>query len=134
MSGSAEHSVALGIVADFIKAGQAEGAIPLGRAPLTGDEHIKVTWSRDGVAACAVYYQPEGHDFYWLDILYVKPEERRQGHATCLLQMVEEEAQRAGLSSVQFGTMRSNDAMQKLAARHDFKPADRIDYVKQVTP
>lgn len=101
----------------MLKAAQDEGAIPPDRPGLVGSEECVFALSVRRYGGCAVFYQPEDHDFLWLDVLYVVPSLRRLGVGITMLEKVFVEARQRGLSGVRLGTQVSNTPMQALAAK-----------------
>ncbi|TIM09159.1 MAG: GNAT family N-acetyltransferase [Mesorhizobium sp.] len=103
-------------------AGQLEGAIPLDRPELTGVEDA--FFARDNstgeAVGVAVYYLPEGFDHLWLDILYVVPRCRRQLIGSALVDAVMRVAKHRGFPKVEFGTMLTNETMQRFARHEGF--------------
>ncbi len=107
---------------ELMRAGQKEGAIPLDRDDLTGSEDAffacdNATGEAVGVA---VYFLPEGFDHLWLDILYVVPRCRRQLIGSALVDAVMRVAKHRGFPKVEFGTMLTNETMQRFARHEGF--------------
>lgn len=107
--------------------GQGEGWIPRDRADLTGGESAffveTVTALGDTLIGGIVYYQPEGHDLLWVDVLFVAEQYRRQGLAMQLVERVLAEAAELGVAKVEFGTGRDNRAMQEVGNSAGFEIA-----------
>ncbi|RVB16159.1 N-acetyltransferase, partial [Mesorhizobium sp. M7A.F.Ca.CA.004.05.1.1] len=92
-----------------------EGAIDAGREKLTGFEWgvfaLEGTGQRSKPVGMAIYYQPEGHDLVWLDLLYVEPSHRGLGIATALIERTSAAAATMGAGRLDFGALCHNTRM-----------------------
>ena len=109
---------ALNVANLFVSWGQEEGTIPAHRTPLDENEEAVFVCVDDRmenvIVGGAIFYQPEGHDMLFLDILYVSPADRRQGIGTALVRRVCAIAAERGIGKVEFGTLVTNQRMQAL--------------------
>jgi len=118
---SLDEPEAFAIATRLTAQGQEEGAIPRDRAPLTGCEDAFFAYEGGTVVGCAVFWNPEGRPFLYLDILFVAPEHRRRGLGAGLLDAVAAEAAELGLTEIHFGTMLANAPMQALGRKAGFE-------------
>jgi GNAT superfamily N-acetyltransferase len=97
-----------------------DGAIPPDRMAITESEEAIFAQAdtpagSETIVGGIVFYQPEGHDLMWIDVLFVAAPFRRQGIARAMIDQVAEVARRRGLAKLSFGTIRENRAMQDTA-------------------
>ncbi|WP_162249083.1 GNAT family N-acetyltransferase [Mesorhizobium sp. Root157] len=110
--------VVLNVANLFVLWGQDEGTIPADRCPI--DENEEAIFAcvdapvENGIVGGAIFYQPEGHDMLFLDILYVSPVDRRKGIGGALVRRICAIAAERGLAKVEFGTLVTNQRMQAL--------------------
>lgn len=101
------------------------GDVPKPRSPLVGIENAIFAFSHDkplDAIAVAAFYQPDGTEIAWLDLLYVLPEFRRRGIGAELLRRVHAQVYQMGLPELQLGTLAGNLPMQALATKVGFEP------------
>ncbi|WP_107341053.1 GNAT family N-acetyltransferase [Agrobacterium pusense] len=100
--------------------GQAEGAIPANRRPLTGHETALIARraTQDGFPrlGVSVFYEPEP-GVLWLDMLFVEPEFRRQNVGWHLLLETRSFAVSQQFREMSFGTLMTNAPMRALVRR-----------------
>ncbi|MDR6702960.1 GNAT family N-acetyltransferase [Agrobacterium tumefaciens] len=100
--------------------GQAEGAIPANRRPLSGHEMALIARrsTQDGYLnlGISVFYEPEPGTL-WLDILFVEPEFRRQNVGWQLLEETRLFAVSQQFREIALGTLATNAPMRAFMAR-----------------
>jgi GNAT superfamily N-acetyltransferase len=120
-----DDPTALGVARSMLMWGQQEGAIPVDRHDIEASEAAifaltNTTLGDRTAIGCAVFYQPDGRDLLFLDVLFVSQAFRRQGIARGLIERVCLVADEMGLPKVQFGTLSGNAAMRTVGARCGF--------------
>jgi GNAT superfamily N-acetyltransferase len=105
--------------------GQEEGTIPRDRLPVSEFASAIFAFAdtpagSETVVGGAVFYQPDGHDMLFLDVLFVSSDYRRRGIGGDLIEKVISQARDMGIAKVEFGTLVGNLAMQALGRRHGF--------------
>jgi GNAT superfamily N-acetyltransferase len=106
-------------VRQALEAGQAEGAFASDRQLPTKDE---IFWAgeRDAVTALLTcVHDPAG---LWLDLLYVRPEHRRQGMATALINAAAASAKARGFTGLSLGSLFGNRTMNAFCVARGFEP------------
>lgn len=120
-----DDPTALGVARSMLIWGQQEGAIPVDRHGIEASEaaifaHTNTVLGEKTAIGCAVFYQPEGANLLFLDVLFVSQAFRRRGIARELIERVCLVADEMGLPKVQFGTLSGNAAMRTVGARCGF--------------
>jgi RimJ/RimL family protein N-acetyltransferase len=120
-----DDPLALGVARAMLNWGQQEGAIPADRHDIEASEAAIFAFAKTPLGdrtaiGCAVFYQPDGHDLLFLDVLFVSQAFRRQGIARELIERICLVAAEMGLPKIQFGTFFSNAAMRAVGARCGF--------------
>lgn len=119
------------------KAMRAEGVIPPERPEPTGVE--RAVFACVGAVApayaigMAVYYQPEGMECLFLDLLYVQPRFRRAGVALELIDRCVKAAVRDKRPCVELGVMMHNAPMLALTEKCGFGNG-RVYFTRAVAP
>lgn len=108
-------------VISALRVGQMAGDFPTGRTDPTGDELVIWIGQPDAVIGFATFYEAKPGTM-WLDLIWVAPEHRRKGLSKALLMRVLDISRRGKISSIQFGTMLDNAAMQAAGKLVAFKP------------
>jgi aminoglycoside 6'-N-acetyltransferase I len=124
--------LAAGIRALF-EVGVTEGPLAVLGRPSPADDALALWIGAAPSPAAFATFMDAGDGRAWLDILFVKPELRRQGAATALIEAVGREAASQGFRHLLTGTMPDNEAMQRLALRLGFVQT-AIVYGKAVAP
>lgn len=111
---SADPRAFAAVLAGYVE-GIDEGVYPASRRTPNGDESVALVETDGEVVAFATFFQPDARPMYWLDLLWVMPAFRRRRLGSALVSFVTSKALAVGMERVEFGTLVTNVAMQRLA-------------------
>ena len=101
--------------------GQKAGDYPNYREGPTNEEMVALISHNNQPLGFATFYHAGSPERVWLDLLWVSPDVRRQSIGTNLLGAILAYGERHGMA-VEFGTLSSNEIMQKMAKSFGLEP------------